>query len=385
MRLGILAILLGLCAGCNSLKPKHDNPVLQPPPRRVSWDDSAAGDTLVDRSQSPEVRLASAGDVLDDTDLFNAKVVARVNGAPVFAGDILVRWGPFLQQARKKLTPEQFSEYRTQIIQKSLRSHIEKRLLAERMKSSLKPEQIEQVQTFVDKAFQQQIEKLKAELQVSTKTELELALNEQGTTLAAVKEDFELQQLAVEYIKGNIEKPLPLTRLDLLTYYQAHLDDYKIPARVKWQQVQVSWGRQQSRGDAQAKIEQARQALERRQPFEQVAQQFSDGPTASSGGAWDWTNRGSLAEAKVEDAIFTLRVGQLSPVIEGKTGFHIVRVIDRQPESRKPFDELQDEIARKLEQQRLSDLPRQFVQKLFDEAVIETAYEMLDPDAPMTR
>jgi hypothetical protein len=380
-RMGLLAILLCAVAGCNTIRPKHDNPVMQPAPRRVSWDDSRAGDSLVNTAKAVEVQPASATDAEDDSQIFNAKVVARVNGAPVFAGDILVRWGPYLQQAKKKLSPEQFAEYRSQIIQKSLRSHIERRLLAERLKSSLKPDQIQQLELYVDKAFQKQIETLKKELKVSTKTELELSLNEQGTTLDAVKEDFTTQQLAVEYIKSHIERPMPLGRPDLVAYYQTHLDDYKIPAKVHWQQVQVSWDRKLSQSEAHTRIQQAHGALERGQPFDLVAKQFSDGPTASTGGEWDWTNRGSLAEQTIEDAIFELPVGRLSPIIEGKTAFHIVRVIDRQAESRTPFADVQDEIAQKLEQERQQDLPQQFVQQLFDEAIIETAYDLSAEDA----
>jgi parvulin-like peptidyl-prolyl isomerase len=385
-RLGLLAILLCALAGCNTIRPKHDNPVMQPAPRRVSWDDSRAGDSLVDAAKPAEVKQASATDGDDDSQIYNAKVVARVNGAPVFAGDILVRWGPYLQQAKKKLPPDQYAEYRSMIIQKNLRNHIERRLLAERLKSSLKTEQVQQLETFCDKLFQKQIDKLKDELKVSTKTELELKLNEQGTTLDAVKEDFITQQLAVEYVKSHIERPRPIGRPDLVSYYQSHLDDYKIPAKVRWQQVQVSWNGKTSQPQARTRIQQAHGALERGQPFELVAKQFSDGPTATSGGEWDWTSRGALAEQKLEDAIFELPIGQLSPVIEGKTAFHIVQVVDRQAESRTPFGDVQDDIAKKLEQSLQQNLPQQFVQQLFDEAIIETAYDLSADDAkPVTR
>ena len=58
-------------------------------------------------------------------------------------------------------------------------------------------------------------------------------------------------------------------------------------------------------------------------PFAEVAKAGSDGVTAAAGGQRDWTNKGSLACQELDRALFGLPVGQLSPIIEGPTGFHI--------------------------------------------------------------
>jgi len=377
--LRILAVVLLTVAGCSTVRPKNDNPVMQPPPRRVSLDDSHTSGSVADHAGPAEVKTASATDEEDDSRVFNAKVVARVNGAPVFAGEVLERYGPYLQTARNKLTPEQFQELRTSIIQRDLRGHIERRLLAERMRSSLKPDQVKQLEAHVEKLFEKEVTRLKHELKVSTRTELELALNERGTTLDAIKEGFITQRLAVEYVASHIERPAPITRPELVEYYQSHLSDYEIPARAQWQQIQVSWNQRQSFGEAEKKIGQARDALALGQSFEAVVKQFSDGPTASSEGRWDWTSRGSLAEVQVEEAIFTLPIGQPSPVIQGKSAFHIVKVLDRQAQTHHQFFDVQDEIAQKLEAERQQNLPQKFVEQLYNEAIIETPYDLSDP------
>uniref|UniRef100_A0A7C4QQW0 PpiC domain-containing protein n=1 Tax=Schlesneria paludicola TaxID=360056 RepID=A0A7C4QQW0_9PLAN len=379
-RLGLLAVVLGMLTGCGTVqRPKNENPVLQAPPRRLSFDDSRAVDHPGANSSSEirQVRLREAD--ADEAKVFNAKVVARVNGAPVFAGEVLERWGPVLKTAHGRLPAEDFIELRDAIVQVNLRGHIERKLLAERMRSSLKPDQIKQLEAHVDRLFEKEIDKLKAQMEVSTRTELELALNERGTTLDAYKEGFVTQRLAIEYVGSHIERPPPLTRPELVAYYQAHLDEYKIPARVLWQHVQVDWNARVGREEAARKIAEAHQALLRGEPFDDVARRLSDGPTASDGGRWDWTNRGSLAEHKLEEVLFVLPVGQISSIIEGRSAFHLVKVLDRQAESRRPFAELQDEIAQKLEAERRNNLPEKFVEQLYQEAIIETSYD-LSPD-----
>jgi peptidyl-prolyl cis-trans isomerase C len=65
--------------------------------------------------------------------------------------------------------------------------------------------------------------------------------------------------------------------------------------------------------------------------FAQLAMQYSlDGSTAPSGGDLDWVSRGDLLQPEVEDAIFSLQPGQISPEpIRSSLGYHIVQVLER--------------------------------------------------------
>ena len=85
----------------------------------------------------------------------------------------------------------------------------------------------------------------------------------------------------------------------------------------------------------------------RRRPLAAVARADSDGRTAAAGGLRDWTTKGSLAAEELDRALFGLPIGQLSPILESDTGYHIVRVIDRQEATRTSFPEAQDESARR--------------------------------------
>lgn len=372
--------LLALLAGCQSLTKKHDNPVLQPPPRRVSMDDSQVEKRLAEATKEGTTStVLQASDTVesgDDTQVFNARVIAKVNGAPIFAGDVLDKYGDYLRVARTKLSPEDYIKLREAIIQRDLRGHIERRLLVERMRSSLKPDQAKQFEQHIDKLFETEVAKLKGELKALSRTELELALKERDSSLSAVRAAFGTNRMAMEYLASKVERPPSPTRPELVAYYQEHLDDYAIPARVKWQQIQVSFDGQTSRKDARTKIGQAQQELQRGTPFEAVAKKYSDGPTAGEGGNWDWTQIGALAESKLEDMLFAEPVGKVSDVWEGKTAYHLIRVVDRQTESRQPFAEVQDAIEEKLNVERQKNLPQDFVRKLFDEAIIETPYKL---------
>lgn len=374
-----LMIAAAALIGCKSTA-KHDNPVLQPPPRRVSMDDSEVETRIAQAGTAvPGIRQVSASNAGDDSQVYNARVVARVNGAPVFAGEVLDRYGDYLRKAREQLPPEEYQALREAIIRRDLRSHIERRLLVERMKSTMKPEQIKMLDMYVDRMFEERVEELKKELKVSTRTELELALNERNTTLRTVRDAFATERIAMEYLFGNIDRPDPPTRAELVAYYQQHLNDYKLPAKVKWEQIQVSTGRL-TKSQAEAKIREARQELDNGVPFADVARKFSDGATARSGGDWDWVRKGSLADTDLEKRLFTQPVGEVSEVFFSRGAFHLVRVADRHEEGRVPFAEVQGAIEKKIQASREKDLPKQFVDKLYREAIIETEYDYLEDE-----
>lgn len=62
--------------------------------------------------------------------------------------------------------------------------------------------------------------------------------------------------------------------------------------------------------------------------FENVATVFSAGPSRERGGLIGTYNKGDLA--KEFDAVFELDEGQISEIIETSTGFHIVRIEDKE-------------------------------------------------------
>ena len=83
-----------------------------------------------------------------------------------------------------------------------------------------------------------------------------------------------------------------------------------------------------------------------------VARAGSEGSTAREGGLHDWTNKGNLVSESLDNAIFSLPVGQLSRIIETDLGYHVVRVVQRQDQSLTPFLEAQVDIRNKLVRQR---------------------------------
>jgi parvulin-like peptidyl-prolyl isomerase len=408
MRRAILCSLIVLGGlGCNGTTKKHDNPVMVPAPRRVAQVEPDDATRLASASEKTDAAAEEDRPVRtvagtksdpwenweDDTAIYNSRVAATVNGAPILNGEVLDRYSGVLISGRQRMqylwahpeqlqkgqsrpTPEDYEKFREVLIQRDLASHIQRKLLVERMKSSLKPDQVKAMNGHIDQLFDKEIDKLKRELKVSTRTELELELNKKGTTLQNVKDNFATERLAMEYIALKSDKPEPIDRLDLIAYYKEHAADYAIPAKVKWEQVQVAFGPERSLADARLRMETALKELKGGAPFAAVAKKYSDGPTAKSGGQWDWMEAGNLADTKLEKQLFEMPIGELSSIHQGTSDLHVVRVLERQNAGKVAFGDVQEEIRKKIEQEQNKTRPKKLFEELFSEAIIETKYDV---------
>ncbi len=83
-------------------------------------------------------------------------------------------------------------------------------------------------------------------------------------------------------------------------------------------------------------------------PFSEVAEKESHGATSYNKGQYDWTSKSALKSAVLDQAIFSLPVGQLSQILEDESGYHIIRVTGRKDAGRVEFEQAQAEIRKKL-------------------------------------
>ena len=383
-------IALGLAIGCRSGFPLADFR------DRSSGEESTGGSSTAkktggDREKpSSVIQAASSGKSvgrvvpLGDTALVGdaeqrlagTEVVAMVNGAPVFASELLDRYRPQLELAQKQLSASDYEKTRRALIQRDLKNHIQRKLLVQALRSKLEPEQASQIDGQLDKFFGQEIERMKEDLKVGTRAELEEKLQEQGTSLAALRDEFANQQLAIEYLRSEATPQIDTSRQQLLAYYHEHEDEFVLPARVRWQQIRVSFSKHGGKKQAFQIVEQLVQQLRDGKSFDHVARRFSDGPTAKDGGHWGWTTAGSLANNDVELALFQLPVGQISQVFTEEDGFQLVRVMERQEKRVKAFEQVQNDIKKAMERRAKELARKNALDELYQSAIIESNYDV---------
>jgi hypothetical protein len=153
------------------------------------------------------------------------------------------------------------------------------------------------------------------------------------------------------------------------------LQDFTTPARAQWEELMARYSKYPTRAAAHDAIAQMGNQVWAGTPWAQVARTGSDGPTAAEGGPRPWTSQGALTCQALDAALFTLPLGQLSPIVEGDNGYHIVRVINREAEAVKPFLEAQVDIKKKIAEQRSQKQFREYLAKLEARTPVWTIFD----------
>ncbi len=175
--------------------------------------------------------------------------------------------------------------------------------------------------------------------------------------------------LAGELMAREIAAKVAITPGDVRTYYEANKDAFRIPERARVAHIQVA---------DEEKARALLASLGEGQPFEDLARTLSqDTRTASRGGALDGFVTPGQDElpglGRVEGlatAVLATEAGRVVPQpLRSARGWHVIRVLERLPETVPPFEEVQQEAY-----QRLSSAKEREVQ----EALIRELYQAYD-------
>ncbi|MCL2348973.1 MAG: peptidylprolyl isomerase [Planctomycetaceae bacterium] len=210
-------------------------------------------------------------------------------------------------------------------------------------------------QQFVDLFNSRLLPNLMKEYQVTNRFELDAKLQKSyGVSLERKKEMFVREMLADGWLSTNAKTfDMIITHDDMLDYYNEHKQEYKHTGKARWEELAILFSETPNKEEARNRIaELGNRVVKNRENFSDVAKQGSQGVTAYKGGKWDWCLQGALRSKELDQAIFSLPVGAMSQIIADDYGFHIIRVIERQDEYYTPFDELYNQIKKRIETER---------------------------------
>ncbi len=339
-----------------------------------------ATEPVIDYSVTPTPTAGTA------KPLEGGEIVARIDGEIVLASDVLWQVNLILDANRERIPPDQVEDAKRALLRQQVMGLIDTKILYADFRRKVPAENLPKIEENLAEPFEQtEMPRLCEVLKVKDRQELDEFLRTRGTSITDVKRQFSERTIAGEWLRQMAPKPKQVTHEDLLAFYQEHESEFDFPSQAKWEEISVQTARLNGDRTAawQAIAEMGNEVWQlvtqnpnlRGPVFADIAKAKSHGITASAGGVHDWTTRGALRSTKIDEALFSLEVGQMSDVIETEIGFHIIRVLERKEAGRTPFTEAQADIRKTLETQGKKELVNVELDKLRDKSRIWTVFD----------
>ncbi len=230
-----------------------------------------------------------------------------------------------------------------------------------------------------DAEVEEQIKRLKEQNKVTSDEEFRKALEASGLTPEKLHDQLKRSTTIQRVVGREVNSKVDLSDDALRLAYEREKETWAIPEKVRVAEVLVNPG-----PGAGEKAREAATVAKSGAKFEDVVVRFSDGPTRSKGGDMGTVGRGELAAA-LDAVAFSLPTGSVSDPIETRSGWHVLKVVEKLPATYRPYSEVKADILKKEQETQFQKKLAEHLEKLERDAVIRVSGEAAayyQPPAP---
>lgn len=151
---------------------------------------------------------------------------------------------------------------------------------------------------------------------------------------------------------------------DIKGYYEKNLKGFQMPKEVKARHILIrpASNSQEEIDKAKAKAEEVLNLARKGEDFSQLARRYSQDPgSAPHGGDLGYFREGQMVKP-FEEAAFSLKKGEISPIVKSQFGFHIIRVEDIKEARLIPLKEARARILETLSKEEGTRLAKKMAQ-----------------------
>jgi parvulin-like peptidyl-prolyl isomerase len=158
--------------------------------------------------------------------------------------------------------------------------------------------------------------------------QLEQMLEREGRSLISYRNHIRDQILVSKISRFEIGNRVKVSDKEINQYYRAHQKEFWEDGKVRARHILFIAERGSSETNRKSKLQQAKKVLNelrKGKDFAELAIEYSEDVSASDGGDVGFVVRGKMVR-EFEDAVFNLKPGQISDVVETEYGYHIIKV-----------------------------------------------------------
>jgi len=311
--------------------------------------------TIVSSTIVPPARSAENPDTSQES-------LASVNGVSITAAELNLELSRVKKQAAMKRSPIKESNL-PQVKAQLLETLINRELLYQ---ESVKKGHVVNAQD-IDTA----VGEIKARF--SGQGGFQKALDDMGVSEATFRKQVERGLSIQKLLEQDVYGKLMVSDKESRSFYDNNPQFFKKPEQVRASHILIkleSGADDTQKAEAKKKIEEIQKMIEDGGDFAELARTHSQGPSSVQGGDLGYFERQKMVKP-FSDAAFKLQPGQISPIVETRFGFHIIKVVDRKPETTLAYEEIKERLDKSLMQRKTQEAVAKYIDQLKSSAVIK--------------
>ncbi|MDH4470267.1 MAG: peptidylprolyl isomerase [Verrucomicrobiae bacterium] len=198
-------------------------------------------------------------------------------------------------------------------------------------------------------------------------------LQSQGYSLARFRQ-LQKDKIIVSAMRSSkLKENYVVSPVKVRAFYDQNRSAYTTPEQVKLRMIVLHEGDTTgtvTKISKKGMADEVRHKIAGGAEFDRMAQMYSEDSTQDSGGDFGWVERKTLNET-LSKAAFSMKAGEVSPVIELDNSCYILMVEEMKSASSKPLQEVQQEIERHLIEEEMLQAQERWMKGLRDKAYIK--------------
>ena len=180
-----------------------------------------------------------------------------------------------------------------------------------------------------------------------------------------------------QLLDTNVRQKITVTEEESKIFYDKNPNMFKQPEQAKASHILIKMApdaEESKKNQARKKIETVQKKVRQGEDFGLLAKANSEGPTAKRGGDLGYFGRGQMVKP-FEDAVFALKVGEVSKIVETQFGYHLIKLTDKKAARTIPYKEVQLELEQYLKKDKEKTEIQNYIDNLKKSATIERFFK----------
>jgi len=316
------------------------------------------------------------------------EIICRINNSIITRAD--------LRHAREQLLAEMHqNEPNATALEEKDR---EKDLLRDLIDQQLLLQKGDELGINADTEVVKRLDDLRKQMHAESMEDLEKAAQAQGISFEEFKQNMKNNIITQRVIAQEVGGHISVTQQEIQQEYDQHKAELERPEQVRLSEILISTqtaaavktekGKEvlpaapspETVAKAQAKADQVYALLQKGGKFDDLAKQYSDGPTASAGGDLEYFKSGTLSK-DLEQQVFAMKAGEYTKPIRTNQGFVILKVTEHTEAGIPPLKDVEGRIQEHVYMTKMQPALREYLTKLRENAYIDVKAPYIDTGA----